>query len=285
MEPGSRNKRKASRASHRLEIGPIGPLPACKRPDVSYPDDVSEAAKSFGPFVEAMERARSVDEVCATFLAATAHLGFEFAALFTCAEMNDPRWGALSFARIPQGWLEHYKDRRYYEIDPVFATVQTRATPFSWNDPSYRNGLTEAQTAMLAESSEAGLVDGVAIPIKSPDAPPSCCTLVPAREGVDPASYQLAHSLGVFAHLHAWRMLAELSPATQLPPRERECLLLAAQGKSDWAIGEVLGLSERTVHHAIERAKKRFGVATRTQAIVRAIAAGEFSATDAIGPR
>jgi len=73
------------------------------------------------------------------------------------------------------------------------------------------------------------------------------------------------------------------APRTRLSKRERECLLLAAQGKSDWAIAELLGLSERTAHHAIERAKHKYGVSTRVQAIVHAIAAGEFSAADTIG--
>jgi LuxR family transcriptional regulator, quorum-sensing system regulator BjaR1 len=245
---------------------------------------MSEAAKSFGSFVGAIERATSVEEVSATFLAATEQVGFEYVALFTCAYPGDSPQRAISFARIPPAWLERYYDRRYHEIDPVFATVRRRLNPFNWNDPAYTRGLTEAQNAMLAENDEAGLVDGLAIPIRDPGALPACCTLVPCRDGVDPASYAMAHSLAVFAHGQARRLMGETlyAPATRMPRRERECLLLAAQGKSDWAIGEVLGLSERTVHHAIERAKRRFGVSTRVQAIIHAVAAGEFSATDAI---
>ena len=245
---------------------------------------MSEAGRSFGSYVDTIERATSVDEVSETFLTATAKVGFEYAALFTCALGDSPQHG-ISFTRIPKPWLERYYDRRYHEIDPVFNNVRRRLDPFSWNEPGYRRSLTPAQKAMLAESDEAGMVNGMAIPIRSPGASPGCCTLVPAREGVDPTSYAMAHSLAVFAYGQARRLLGETlyAPQTKLSQRERECLLLAARGKSDWAIGEVLGISERTVHHAIERAKKRFGVSTRVQAIVHAVAAGEFSATDAIG--
>jgi DNA-binding CsgD family transcriptional regulator len=58
--------------------------------------------------------------------------------------------------------------------------------------------------------------------------------------------------------------------AGTLSLRERQCLELAAQGKSNWAIGQILQISQHTVHRHVESAKHRLGVATRVQAIVRA---------------
>jgi len=40
--------------------------------------------------------------------------------------------------------------------------------------------------------------------------------------------------------------------------------VLAAQGKSDTDAGVLLGISNQTVHQHIETAKRRYGVATRT---------------------
>ncbi|MFN3463223.1 MAG: helix-turn-helix transcriptional regulator, partial [Terricaulis sp.] len=68
-----------------------------------------------------------------------------------------------------------------------------------------------------------------------------------------------------------------------LAPRERECLTLAGCGKSDWVIGEVLGVSSRTAHNAIERAKKRYGVSHRVQAVVRAVFDGQVMVDDLTG--
>ena len=62
-----------------------------------------------------------------------------------------------------------------------------------------------------------------------------------------------------------------------LPLRERQCLELAAQGKTDKAIGRILGLSECTVHTYIERTKRRLGVDTRMQAVAEAITAKQIS--------
>ncbi len=89
------------------------------------------------------------------------------------------------------------------------------------------------------------------------------------------------------ANVSVWPSEASIlsTPKTRLSKRERQCLLLAAQGKSDWAIAEMLDLSDRTVHHAIERAKNKYGVVTRVQAVVYAIAEGEFSAEDVLGSK
>jgi DNA-binding CsgD family transcriptional regulator len=67
-----------------------------------------------------------------------------------------------------------------------------------------------------------------------------------------------------------------------LSPRERQCLELAAQGKSDWVSSKILGLSERTVHNHVENAKRRLQVATRVQAIVHALAGQQISLGDVV---
>jgi DNA-binding CsgD family transcriptional regulator len=56
--------------------------------------------------------------------------------------------------------------------------------------------------------------------------------------------------------------------------RERECLQWYAAGKSEWEIGEILSISEKTANTYLERAKQKFGVATRKQAIVAALRNG-----------
>jgi DNA-binding CsgD family transcriptional regulator len=60
-------------------------------------------------------------------------------------------------------------------------------------------------------------------------------------------------------------------------------VVLVAQGKSDWEIGRLLGISESTVHKHIEDAKRRFKVSTRIQLVVRSLADARLSFQDAIG--
>jgi DNA-binding CsgD family transcriptional regulator len=62
-----------------------------------------------------------------------------------------------------------------------------------------------------------------------------------------------------------------------LTPRERECLAWAASGKSDREIGDILSISERTAYGHIERVRRKYGVASRNQAIVVALRSGAIA--------
>jgi DNA-binding response OmpR family regulator len=55
-----------------------------------------------------------------------------------------------------------------------------------------------------------------------------------------------------------------------LRERELETLTWAARGKTFWEIGEILGLSKRTVEFHLDNARRKLGVATRTQALIKA---------------
>jgi DNA-binding response OmpR family regulator len=55
-----------------------------------------------------------------------------------------------------------------------------------------------------------------------------------------------------------------------LREREVETLTWAARGKTFWEIGAILGLSKRTVEFHLENARRKLGVATRTQALIKA---------------
>jgi DNA-binding CsgD family transcriptional regulator len=56
--------------------------------------------------------------------------------------------------------------------------------------------------------------------------------------------------------------------------RESQVLSWVAAGKSDWAIGQILKISEKTVNFHVENAKRKLGVGTRIQAVVAAIRNG-----------
>ena len=85
------------------------------------------------------------------------------------------------------------------------------------------------------------------------------------------------HMAAIYTHA----VVRKLSGARKEQPqiasfstRERECLQWYAAGKSEWEIGEILSISEKTANTYLERAKQKFGVATRKQAIVAALRDG-----------
>ena len=69
--------------------------------------------------------------------------------------------------------------------------------------------------------------------------------------------------------------LSLIQPArSPLTRRQTDALAYSAAGKSDWEIGEAMGISEATAHEHIEAAKRRLGVRTRIQAAVVAVQRG-----------
>ena len=60
------------------------------------------------------------------------------------------------------------------------------------------------------------------------------------------------------------------SATAELGEREAESLTWAARGKSSSEIAQILGISKRTVDFHISNARSKLGVATRTQAVIKA---------------
>ncbi len=71
-------------------------------------------------------------------------------------------------------------------------------------------------------------------------------------------------------------------PLDSLTPRETDVLQLAARGFTNKAIGAQLNVSDRTVQGHLANIFSKLHVATRTEAVMRAVALGWLSPTDTI---
>jgi DNA-binding CsgD family transcriptional regulator len=80
-------------------------------------------------------------------------------------------------------------------------------------------------------------------------------------------------SIHVFERLMQIRNL-DVRPTDVLTDREVDCLNWTAAGKTSAEIAEILGLSEHTVNHYLNRAAKKLDSVNRTQAVVKALRLG-----------
>jgi LuxR family quorum sensing-dependent transcriptional regulator len=55
----------------------------------------------------------------------------------------------------------------------------------------------------------------------------------------------------------------------RLTPRERDMLMLVADGKTDWEISVIMGISESTARFHVDNARRKLGAVTRAQAVAR----------------
>ncbi len=177
--------------------------------------------------------------------------------------------------------------------DAVLMAAAQSYAPFLWSDISRLMSLTRGQREYMDAAHAAGVGAAVTVPIHRPRGAQEagsysvfagCCSFL-MKNGVPLPleSLAAAHYVGALAFdaaetLREPRLAEPRGP--QLTPRQRDCVVLVAQGKSDWEIGQVLGISESTVHKHIEDAKRRFGVSTRVQLVVRSLFDARLSFSD-----
>jgi LuxR family quorum-sensing system transcriptional regulator CciR len=195
----------------------------------------------------------------------------------------------LLLADLPANWIFRPDPER----DVVFAAAAHSLSPFLWSDIPRLVALAPVD-ARAVESAPPGF----AVPLHgspfSTGLAPSrlaqarsfagCCSFLMRKGAALPAeSFAAAHYVAALAFEAAARVDRVQPTRPRLTPRQRDCMVLAAQGKSDWEIGKLLGISESTVHKHIEDAKRRFGVSTRIQLVVRGLAEARLSFSDILG--
>ena len=58
----------------------------------------------------------------------------------------------------------------------------------------------------------------------------------------------------------------------ELSSRERDCLGFVAEGKTDWEIGQILGISETTARFHVDNARRKLDAVNRAHAVARFLA-------------
>lgn len=227
-------------------------------------------------FIESAIASGDPKEVATRFVPIVERLGFEHFACCSHVDPVNPPAGAVLLHNYPRDWQCEFYDRGFYRIDPVLQYAEQTLIPFHWTDPAFLKSINEQQRSILVRARECGLHHGFTVPIHLPWRPSlvkASCSVVADSRRVPPESYQVIHLIS----LYLYNAISFRTPPTQrtsqvyISDRERQCLELVAQGKSDWIIGQLLSISEHTVHRHIEKAKRRLGVSTRVQAILRAI--------------
>jgi DNA-binding CsgD family transcriptional regulator len=176
---------------------------------------------------------------------------------------------------FPSHWRERYFERKYHEVDPVIRRTPTFSKPFTWEQLIKGEQLLASERLVMEERREAGLKQGVSVPLFGPSGRMSVLSFASRFNDADSAR-QMSR-----LNVLAWQFhigFADLAhPAEQrkenieLSDRERDCLRWTAEGKSSWDIGMILKISDNTVNFHIKKAMRKLGTTSRTVAVVKAI--------------
>ena len=237
-------------------------------------------------FAQAARGARAIPHLRTLLCEAAWALGFHHLLM---QGASDGVW----LADLPAGWTAAAAPAD----DAVLAAAAQSFAPFLWSDICRLIACTPGQQDYLNAAVAAGVGAAVTVPVHRPHGAneagsysvfAGCCSFM-MRNGMPLplGSLAAAHYVGALA-FDAAENLRQPQPVTvppggpHLTPRQRDCVMLVAQGKSDWEIGALLGISDSTVHKHIEDAKRRFGVSTRIQLVVRSLFDARFSFSDVL---
>ncbi len=173
--------------------------------------------------------------------------------------------------RGPEAWTEHYVEANHIFSDPMVRELYKTYDPYAWSDVLNRRKLEREDLRIVEEAGEFGMREGFVVPIYQLN---GYFGLVSAAGGKLELTEQMRSVLqltSIYVHDKVARLHRALrEQKARLSPREIECLKWVSAGKSDWVIGEILHLSERTVNGYIESAKRKYEVTTRVQAVLLA---------------
>lgn len=182
----------------------------------------------------------------------------------------------MLFGDYPCDWLAHYNRLGYFEVDPVVHHCRQHTTPCLWSSGASARVAGTNITEFFREAADFGLRSGVGLPVHGPGGQwsmVSVATGAAPKQALALRELGQLHLLAAFVHEAGQRLtVGAAQEPVHLTLRELDALRWAAEGKTSWEIGQLLGIGERTVVFHLGNAATKLGVVGRRQAVTRAIA-------------
>jgi DNA-binding CsgD family transcriptional regulator len=221
-----------------------------------------------------LSRAPAETDVAAlidAFLLVMVKFGFDAAAGGNWVGIGKERQSRFFFNSWPQDWLDYYNAHGFFQRDFLVAESRRRMVPFTWDEMDPELLKSPAAQEFFQASRAHGWVDGFAVPIRGTGGYEGLISLASKR----PVEMTAVERSLVEAACRALNERCRTTPGLGISPqpipslthREIECLQWVSLGKTDWEIGELLGVTKATAHFHIEQAKRKLGVTSRVQAV------------------
>ena len=238
-------------------------------------------------FADSIQAADSLQDIEILMGEAACDFGADFYLMIHHADFRKRTHGLVKIGNFPEEFIAASRAGSNLVGDAVMEACEKTLTGFFWDDVGRYVTLTEDHLRRREEVARTGLGDGFVVPTHIPGEHLGSCHFAVQRGRAMPRDNSAAlQSIAVFGFEAARRLVREsdgpLIIHQPLTDRQRECLVLSAKGKSDVVIGQLLDLSPKTVNNYIEAAKRRYGVATRSQLIASALYTSEITFHDIV---
>jgi DNA-binding CsgD family transcriptional regulator len=181
------------------------------------------------------------------------------------------------FANWPSDWIELYLKEDFLLADPIPRWARNSGRPLQWSELIRLLPERDRGRRVIEVAAQFGFTEGLVVPMRAGDNSLGAVSIGGARP---PFSTTEQTFLAVVARatFEAADRIENSGETGQAAPiltaREIECLTLLVRGHQDSDIGELLGLTTRTVRFHFANAREKFQAASRTHLAALAIAQG-----------
>lgn len=204
----------------------------------------------------------------------TREMGFAYFALTHHVDIRHRPDRAIRLLNYPGDWVEYYDRHGLGTSDPVHRASHVTNLAFAWSKIPELIALSARDRDILAMGGNNGIGDGFTVPAHIPGESHGSCTFAnPIGVPLPEDQLPMAWLIGQYAFATA-RRLWQVRPVEATPlltERQKECVTWVAAGKTDWEIGQILGIAEDTVADHLKHARDRYGGGNRSALVARTL--------------
>jgi LuxR family quorum sensing-dependent transcriptional regulator len=175
----------------------------------------------------------------------------------------------------PDEMLKTYDHAGLIFGSPVIERLRQSTNPFAYDADRTNHRRADGKAAIAASLFERhGLSRGAYFPAHNSAGLRGALAFGGTREALNPREMAELNAVANLIFTEVIELRAGRRQNVSLSRREIECLSWASAGKTSVEMSEILGLSEYTVNHYLNRATRKLDAVNRVQAVAKAIRAG-----------
>lgn len=236
-------------------------------------------------FLEQAQHCSNLGELEQAWVKTLNHIGFSFGAFVNAGTGGMASSDAIVSSNFPKAWLDHYLGDNLFSIDPFVTRLSEYSKPILWTDlRGMSERFSEREQYFMNLTPDYGLNKGMALPLVTTAGHEAFMTVTTYDHGyeVDKLAVHYQEQLMTVGYMYqtlAKTMVSQGDSSADarkrlLSPREKECILWSAKGKSAWEVGGILNLSERTVIFHLNNAKKKLRATSKAHLVTKAVSGG-----------
>lgn len=237
-------------------------------------------------FLSGLDELRGASETAAAFGALAGLAGFDFHCVFRAGPPTRRPEERVLVARLPEGWMQAYRDRHYLNLDPAMRHLGRARAGFRWRDAvmAFRaSPQRKRMERMMAEAERHGLQDGYTFPVHGRSGLAGGFSVGGRPSELGPAEMALAETAArrlfwtFMEAAHPGGTAVESGAEIGLTRREMEALGLLAEGLTSAEIGRTLGITSHTVDWYMNGIQAKLQARNRQHAVALAFRLGLVS--------